>query len=612
VTGEYNRARLELIPEDRISVRSLFPIVLVLSLLAAADGQAQKPELFAQYEEQLIKKTLAARGLAIEPAPDGKLIEAVYIAAHDIILPGDMPLNTRLPWTALNRLHIRTRPYIIEQELLLGAGSRYQRDLVEESERNLRSMFILAVARVVAVRGSSPERIALLVVTKDRWTLRLNTSFLIDNGRLDSLAFSIAESNLLGRNKRVSLEFSLDPGRFSVGASYYDPRIWSSRHSLRTTGLVYLNRDSGEVEGGQLQLSFGQPLFSLRTRFGWQASLNFLQDIARFFRGGDIAMRQFGDEQVPDIYARRNITGNLQVAYSDGLRTKVNLSVGLRVVHNVYGLPADFPAVSDAARASYQAALPRSESWVGPVVALESFTPNFIKLKNIDTFALTEDFRLGPRLYAEVRFASHLLGLPSDFIELYTTFSHQLYSRDNLFDYGASATGRLQYSTAQAAGYTSPFVNEALTAYVREVTPAFGPLRLHLYGTLQLRNRDLDNVRLTLGSDSGLRGYAPRALQGNSLYRVNAELRTKALNLWSIHIGGVLFYDGGDAPAGWNQYDRRGKFLTAGFHQDAGLGLRILFPQFNREVLRLDLGFPFETSEGGYSPRFSLEFGQAF
>ena len=43
-----------------------------------------------------------------------------------------------------------------------------------------------------------------------------------------------------------------------------------------------------------------------------------------------------------------------------------------------------------------------------------------------------------------------------------------------------------------------------------------------------------------------------------------------------------------------------------------GVGLRVLFPQFNRDVLRLDLAFPLETIAGAWAPRFSAEFGQAF
>jgi hypothetical protein len=616
VTGEYNRVRSQLIPEDRISMAWVFRCALVFTLWAlfsVGKAGAQKPEIFAQYEEQLIKKSLALHGLELDPAPEGKQIEQIYIDAKDIILPGDLPLNSKLPWTMLNRLHWRTRDYIVAQELLFAVGERYQRDLIEETERNLRGMFILAVAKVVAVRGSAKDRVGVLVVTKDRWTLRLNTNFLIDGTTLDNLSMSIAESNLLGRNKQATIEFSLDPGRYGVGASYSDPRIWSSRHAATLYGLFYLNRQSGQLEGGLLQFSVGRPLFSLRTRLSWQANVSYLQDIARFFAGETIALTQIGTQQLPTIYTRQNLLGNLQITYSDGLKTKANLTFAMRVVSNVYGLPSDFPTVSSSVRAAYVATvLPRSESWAGPVVNFETFTPHYIKLRNINTFALTEDFLLGPHLIAEVHFASHVFGLPSDFVEGFAIFNHLTYWHDNLFDYGSSLAARMQYSTAAAAGYGTPFVNESVTAYVREVTPRFGPLRLHIYGTVQLLYRDLNNTRLTLGSDNGLRGYEPRFFQGNDMYHVNVELRSLSLNLWTIHVGGVVFYDGGDAPAGFNVYDRYGNYLMAGFHQDAGFGVRILLPHFNYDVLRLDLGFPFETPSGGYVPNFSVAFGQAF
>lgn len=574
---------------------------------------AAKPELFGQYEEQLISRALRERGLTIDPEPEGKVIESVQVAAHEILLPGDMPLSRFVPWTFLNKFHSRTKDYIIAQEMLIRAGDVYRRDLIEESGRNLRSLFILAVARIVAARGSSPDSIVLLVVTKDRWSLRLNTSFVLDNVRLDTLGFSMAEGNLFGRNKRLAFEFALDPGRYALGASYYDPRILSSRHTARLFGVFYLNRDTNALEGGRTEASFGRPLFSLRTRLGWTASVTFLQDIVRSFRSGSIRTREINGEQVPDIFLRRNANGFVQLTYSDGVIFKRNVAVGWRASHSRYLLPDDFPAeISDKTRSAYEASLPRSESWTGPFAYFELYVARYVRLKNIQTFALSEDYRVGPRVYAEVRTASHLFGLPSDFVELYASYEHPHYYRDNFIDYGASITGRVQYETAQVAGYTSPFVNQALTAYIREVTPLLGFFRLHIYGVLQLRARDLNNTRLTLGSDSGLRGFGARAFQGNNLYRINVEARTTALNLWTIHIGGVLFYDAGDTPDVIDGYSRGGERLRASLHQDVGVGLRILFPQFNRDVVRLDLAFPFEQPGGSYAPAFSAEFAQAF
>jgi hypothetical protein len=316
-------------------------------------------------------------------------------------------------------------------------------------------------------------------------------------------------------------------------------------------------------------------------------------------------------ESVPDQFNRLNVFGSLQATYSLGTVNKVNLSAGFLVQRLRYGLPDDFPAtISEPARQAYRSLLPRSEDTSGPFLQLDAFTARYIRLKNIQTLALSEDFRLGPEFTAEVRFASRLFGLNSNFVQLATGFTHQHYGYDDLLSYGINGSLRIQYLVLP----NTNLVNETVSAFVRNISPKFGPLRLHVYAQLNVREHDIDNRRLTLGSDNGLRGNAPREFQGPSLYQLNAELRTTALNLWTIHIGGVLFYDAGDAPSGFNQYDASGTLQSGGYHQDAGVGLRILLPQFNRDVIRLDLAFPFEVdpSTTAWAPRFSASFGQAF
>ena len=590
-------------------------LALLLGLFTVGSTRADlKPNLRSSYEEKLIQEALSRRKLswaAVDPAPEGKRIEEIQIDASNVILPGDFPLSQYIPWTWLNAVHVRTRHEVIARELLFRVGEPFRRDLFEESGRNLRMLFILSVARLVALRGSSPDQVRVLVVTKDQWSLRLNTEFRFDQARLDVLSFQFAEHNLGGRNKRLSIDFGFDPGRFSLGTSYNDPRIWGSRHQLKLIGSLYLNRQTSRVEGGQLYFQVGRPLFSLRTRFGWEAKLQVTKDIARYFSGGTIYERNVLGEAVPDVYNREQVAGQVQVQYSAGIVHKLNLSLGWRVQHQKYGLPDDFPeAISDGARTAYRSLLPRSESASGPFVGLNLYTARYIRLKDIQTLALTEDLRLGPELNLELRYAWHGFGFSSDYLETSGSFASQHYLRNNLFSYQVSAGVRLQYGIDPRGA----LFNEYLTVLVREITPAVGPLRLHLAAKLQLRGRDLEQQRMTLGSDSGLRGYAPRALQGGSLYRVNAELRTKGINLWSIQVGAVLFYDGGDAPPVLNGYLRDGSYSGSSYRQDVGFGLRLGIPQFNREVIRLDLGFPLEspTPGGIYAPRFSAEFGQAF
>ena len=575
--------------------------VAVVLIASAGASRADKLDVLRRYEEALVQSALEKTGLVIDPAPDGKIIERVVIVANKVIVPGDLPLAGKIPWTWLNHLHVRTRDYVIAREMLFHVGEPLRADLIEESGRNLRQFFILAVARIVVARGSAPDRVVVVVVTKDNWTLRLNTNFTIDQARLDSLSFSISESNLAGRNKTISLEYALDPGRHTVGLGFVDPRMSGSRHQLRLIGDVFLKRDTGALEGGFAQFTVGRPLFSLRTEWGWQLNLAYIQELHRQFQGGDLRMVKFGDERIPDVYASRVITGNLVGTRSFGVIDKLNLSAGFRVTSSRYRLPDDFPStLSQAARDAYTAILPRSESASGPFISASAYRAHYIRLQNIDSFALSEDFRTGPSASLEVRFADPVFGFDSQYIGFSGSYGATYFGRDNLFALAISAGARLQGGIIAGTNW----VNESVSASFRNVTPRFGPFRLHIAGALQFRRNDLSNGRVSLGSDSGLRGFAPRELVGNNFYRVNMELRSIAVNLWTVHVGGVIFYDGGDAPT---------SLVTASWHQDVGFGLRILFPQFNKDVLRLDLGFPLERpASGGYAPRFSVEFGQAF
>jgi hypothetical protein len=250
----------------------------------------------ARYEEELIRAALSARGLELEPSPDGKLIESVVVHANPVILRGDFPLSSKIPWTWLNALHVRTRERILTQELLLGVGRPFDPRRFEETGRNLRSLFILSVARLVPCKGSAPDRVVILVVTKDQWSLRLNTEFALDQARLDSLSFSLSEGNVGGLNKSLSINFVLDPGRYLVGLGWSDPRIAGSRHALSLAASLLIGRigpTAGGYEGLSVSASVGRPLYSLSTRWAWLAAGSYLSDIARLFQGGELAVQTF-------------------------------------------------------------------------------------------------------------------------------------------------------------------------------------------------------------------------------------------------------------------------------------------------------------------------------
>jgi outer membrane translocation and assembly module TamA len=68
----------------------------------------------------------------------------------------------------------------------------------------------------------------------------------------------------------------------------------------------------------------------------------------------------------------------------------------------------------------------------------------------------------------------------------------------------------------------------------------------------------------------------------------NLEFRSRPVEILSVMIGGVAFYDVGDAFY---------RFDAMALKQGGGAGLRFGFPQLERSVFRIDCGFPLSKDE---------------
>jgi outer membrane translocation and assembly module TamA len=84
-----------------------------------------------------------------------------------------------------------------------------------------------------------------------------------------------------------------------------------------------------------------------------------------------------------------------------------------------------------------------------------------------------------------------------------------------------------------------------------------------------------------------LRGYPSRALVGKDMVATNLEYRSRPVEIASIQFGAAAFYDVGDAFDGFDHMDPK---------HAVGFGLRAVFPQIERAVLRFDVGFPVQAS----------------
>ena len=306
-------------------------------------------------ERESVDEALAALGLAIEPNPRGKTVGQIYVVNQEVF--------SRRDWLfqLFNVFHRTTRSEILRRELLVKPGQPYDELLVEETIRNLQSPPPLvitnrttfnppelsSVVALVPVKSSRPGAVDLLAVTRDVWSLRLNTNFEFQQSTLSYLATSFSENNLFGWRKYLSVGFEMDQGRAGVGPTYFDPNIAGTRLTLLASAVAWYARDSRAYEGDNEQFSLRYPLYALANRWGGGVDVTHQDAVVRSFRGNQLRLVDLvatpSMDQVPYIYRRKIVTVDVSVVRSFGNTVIQRITLGHRVDSRRSDVLADFP-----------------------------------------------------------------------------------------------------------------------------------------------------------------------------------------------------------------------------------------------------------------------------
>lgn len=503
----------------------------------------------------------------------------------------------------LNWFHATTRPAILEREVLQPRGQPWDAAKVDESERNLRSIRQLSLVLTVPLRGSAPDRVRLLVITKDIWSLRLNSDLRIAGGELEYLLLAPSEENLLGTHQTVTAKLELQPDTLSVGGGYRLPRAFGTRASGATSAAVILNRDSGQPEGSTGELAWGMPLRSTEDEWGWAGSVGWLTEVSRRFVGVEQAVfdapSTAAEEAIPYEYETDLIVGRYAIVRSFGRDTKHDVSWGAEVIRREYRAPVLDGRAAAVRRDFAESVLPVSDTRLYPFVAFSDYDVRFLQITDFTTLGLQENYRLGHDVYLKLAPVFQAIGSTRDFIGLYPGASYTIPLGDGLTRAYAEATVEIEPDRVSdaAVGVGGVVVTPRL---------GFGRLVVDVYGLDRIENHM--NRRTSTGGEGRLRGYPSGAFVGENLVSANVELRSRPLELWTLQLGAVAFFDAGDA---WDD----GEPLDV--KQSVGAGVRMVLPQLDRSVLRFDWGFPLQPAPelgitGPFPGDFVLTFRQAF
>jgi outer membrane protein assembly factor BamA len=575
-------------------------VLVAIACLVAAGRLEAEPARLTPYEVQTLEESAAKIGWSSErdPAPEGKAIEEVRIVVLDVFDEHDPVPDF------FNVFHTMTREGVIQNELLFQRGEPFSTRRADETARNLRKIRQLSLVLIAPVRGSAPDRVRLLVIVKDVWSLRMNSDFAVSGDGLSYLVLNPSEENLAGTHASLGMLFRLDPGTYSFGGIVSQRRIAGTDLEGLVGANVIYNRQFNEPEGSFGYFAYGEPLLATTDRWGWGTGVYFRNEIVRRYRGDRVetydAPSTPADDALPIAYRNERIITAFEVTRSFGRVHKLDWSVGFQADRR-YARHDPPPGTAPSAEADFRSEwLPVNDTGVGPFTQVLTHEERYLRTVELDTLGLQEDFRLGPQLLLRVSAGSSELGSSRSTLGFTTGAAYTL----------ALGNGLVRALAANSFEYAWNDSHDAVAWFnLRIASPRLGIGRLVADAAFRSRYINYLNLRYGLGGDTRLRGYPSsgfeKSFSGAHYLATNLEFRTASVDILTAQSGLAAFYDMGHAA-------RRLEELSP--HHSVGLGVRILFPQASRTVFRADWAFPLNPIEGTstFPGGFFVTFGQAF
>jgi outer membrane protein assembly factor BamA len=521
--------------------------MLACSLLAAA-AIAQTEAVDAESQELPSPEELEAAGA---------IIGEIVFERENVFDMSDPDENNAL-YRLANRWHIITRESVIREQVLFRPGDRYDKRVLEESERILRQnqFFYDARVEVMAYRDGVAD---IRVWTRDVWTLMPGFSVSRSGGE-NRGRVSLSERNLLGRGVALRFSYTDDVDRESSSFQYFDRNLGHS-----WTSLFFELADNSD--GDTTDVRVVRPFYKLDAR--WSAGVT-----------------TFNESRAERIYNLGNEAA--EYAIDQALHTAfIGWSKGLHdswVTRWTAGFVYDDRQFSPAVDSTLPVLLPEDRTLAYPFVGIQILEDRFESTSNRDHIDRTEDFNLGSQVEARIGYATEDFGSDRESV---------IYALKASRGFGSMSKKSLLVSGSYSGRFDeSEPVNQRLTFDARYYNQ-ISDKRLFFMTLSGERGSDLDlDNMVELGGDTGLRGYPLRYQTGDSkvLFTIEERYFTDWYPFKLFRVGGAAFADigrvwgenpAGDEPKGWLK--------------DVGIGLRLMPTRASgRDVIHIDLAFPLD------------------
>jgi hypothetical protein len=488
----------------------------------------------------------------------GATIRAVDVVVDNVFDPSNPEEDKKL-YRWANRVHMRTRPDVIDSALLFKVGDRYEARVLEESARLLRARGFLADVQIdYRTYDPATNTVEVQVRVRDAWSLSLNAKLSHSGGKTE-WGLGLDEDNFIGRGKELEVSYKSTIDRDEALLSYRDDNVLKTRVRL---GVVFANASDGH----RRDLFGERPFYSLDTR--WMT-------------GGD-----FRDEQrVDTMYDLGEPIDEFRHDI-DGVSIQGGVSRGIvdgRTRRWLFGVASEEDRFEPTPEKPQPLLLPENRKLVYPWIGWQLLKEDFREMTELNDMGRTEDVALGVNLYASIGFAEKSFGSDRDATLLRASVQQgwEPGGAGRLFQLAASASTRHEDD-----GFKNSVTQFGARYYRRNLNNRLLTVSL---GVLSTHELDPES-QVLLGGDNGLRGYPIRyqAGQDRVLFSVEERFYTEWYPWRLFRFGYAAFFDAGRVSG---QDPRAAPPL--GMLYDAGVGLRLTSPRSSRgQIVHVDLAFP--------------------
>ena len=524
--------------------------------------------------EEKLRRQLSDETLLVATKPNAK-IATITLEQLNVFNTALEEENNAL-FRFANRAHIQTEPEVIKNLLLFNSGDLYDAKKLSESERLLRKENYLYDAQISATENCDGD-IDVKVITRDLWTLLPEINFSRSGGENKS-SIGFRESNLFGWGKRLSFSRTTDSDRSGYLFVYDDPNIFSSRYRGR---IEYADNSDGKRH--LLELTY--PFYAIDTPYSYGIlSYSEQREESLYRRGKEIS--EF--DQTTEL-------NRIFIGHSKALSNSWTQRISLGYVdeqHTFTAIQTTFEPIA------------KDRSYSYPYISGHWFEDNFIKVRNFDSIYRTEDLNLGWNAQALLGYSDESLSDDDSRLVYSLNVKTAHFSGDNtLWRFSTNLEGFWNKEQKQLENFKA-------TSQVQYYLNTSVDQSWYVKGRVQYAKNLTADQQLTLGGETGLRGYPMDYQHGDRSFLVSLEKRYyweyDLLQLFKV--GGAGFIDIGRA---WFNDQTNGE--NNHVLKNVGVGLRLAPSRANAgTMIHLDIAAPIDSADDVDSVQWLVSVKKSF